>query len=220
MATFYTSTKTEDFFTPFGPGMAKLKLSDSYVNKMNDIINKRQRPLKDFSDNLVGKVDQELLFDDEMKEMFLDETRTFIGRFAGWMEARNSFGMRKLDQQKNRYGIEYVAGWVVRQYEDEYNPIHIHTGCRLSCVGYLSMPEGIDKEFEEDYKDHHPSHGHIQFVHGTPSHWSSTNFMVKPEVGDFYLFPSDLFHCVYPFKTPGERRSFSVNLNFVEMPTV
>ena len=220
MATFYTSTKTEDFFTPFGPGMAKLKLSDSYVNQMNDIINKRQRPLKDFSDNLVGKVDQELLFDDEMKEIFLDETRTFIGRFAGWMETRNSFGMRKLDQQKNRYGIEYVAGWVVRQYEDEYNPIHIHTGCRLSCVGYLSMPEGIDKEFEEDYKDHHPSHGHIQFVHGTPSHWSSTNFMVKPEVGDFYLFPSDLFHCVYPFKTPGERRSFSVNLNFVEMPTV
>jgi hypothetical protein len=220
MATFYTSTKTEDFFTPFGPGMAKLKLSDSYVNQMNDIINKRQRPLKDFSDNLVGKVDQELLFDDEMKEMFLDETRTFIGRFAQWMETRNSLGMRKLDQQKNRYGIEYVAGWVIRQYEDEYNPIHIHTGCRLSCVGYLSMPEGIDKEFEEDYKDHHPSHGHIQFVHGTPSHWSSTNFMVKPEVGDFYLFPSDLFHCVYPFKTPGERRSFSVNLNFVEMPTV
>ena len=220
MATFYTNDKKEDFFTPFGPGMAKLKLSDSYVNKMNDIINKRQRPLKDFSDNLVGKVDQELLFDDEMKEMFLDETRTFIGRYAQWMETRNSFGMRKLDQQKNRYGIEYVAGWVVRQYEDEYNPIHIHTGCRLSCVGYLSMPEGIDKEFEEDYKDHHPSHGHIQFVHGTPSHWSSTNFMVKPEVGDFYLFPSDLFHCVYPFKTPGERRSFSVNLNFVEMPTV
>ena len=220
MATFYTNDKKEDFFTPFGPGMAKLKLSDSYVNRMNDIINKQERPLKDFSDNLVGKVDQELLFDDEMKEMFLDETRTFIGRYAQWMETRNSFGMRKLDQQKNRYGIEYVAGWVVRQYEDEYNPIHIHTGCRLSCVGYLSMPNDIDKEFEEDYKDHHPSNGHIQFIHGTPSHWSSTNFMVKPETGDFYLFPSDLFHCVYPFKTPGERRSFSVNLNFVEMPTV
>jgi hypothetical protein len=41
--------------------------------------------------------------------------------------------------------------------------------------------------------------------------------MVKPQVGDFYIFPSDLFHCVYPFKTVGERRSFSVNFNFLEM---
>ena len=181
MATFFTSNKDEQFFTPFGPGMAKLKLSDTYVNKMNDIIEGlpgRDAPLADFSDNLVGKVDEELLFDDVMKEMFLRETRELISKYAG----------------------------------------HIHTGCKLSCVGYLSMPEGIDKEFEEDYMDHHPSHGHIQFVHGTPSHWSATNFMIKPEVGDFYLFPSDLFHCVYPFYTKGERRSFSVNLNFLEMP--
>ena len=73
-------------------------------------------------------------------------------------------------------------------------------------------------EWEEDYKDHHPSHGHIQFVHGTASTYSATNFMVKPQVGDFYLFPSELFHCVYPFKTKGERRSFSVNFNFLEIP--
>ncbi len=58
MATFFTSDKNEQFFAPFGPGMAKLKLSDTYVNKMNDIIEGlpgRDAPLKDFSDNLVGK---------------------------------------------------------------------------------------------------------------------------------------------------------------------
>ena len=221
MATFFTSDKNEQFFTPFGPGMAKLKLSDTYVNKMNDIIEGlpgRDAPLADFSDNLVGKVDEELLFDDIMKEMFLRETRELISKYAGWMEIRNSMGARSMDSSKNKYGIQFVAGWVVRQREGQYNPLHIHTGCKLSCVGYLSMPDGIDKEFEEDYMDHHPSHGHIQFVHGTPSHWSATNFMIKPEVGDFYLFPSDLFHCVYPFYTKGERRSFSVNLNFLEMP--
>ena len=42
--------------------------------------------------------------------------------------------------------------------------------------------------------------------------------MVKPQVGDFYVFPSELFHCVYPFHTEGERRSFSANFNFVEIP--
>jgi hypothetical protein len=104
------------------------------------------------------------------------------------------------------------------QLENEYNPVHIHTGCRLSCVGYLSLPEGIEDEWQEDYKDHHPSNGHIQFLSGTSSGYTSTNFMVKPQVGDFYVFPNQLFHCVYPFKTKGERRSFSVNMNFVEVP--
>jgi hypothetical protein len=221
MATFFDNQDKEKFFAPFGPGIGKIQLSASYVNKMNKIIDdlsKREEPLKDFSDNLVGKVDEELLFDDHMKEIFLEETRNFISKYAQWMEFRNSLGARKLDSTNNRYGIQFISGWVVRQREGEYNPIHIHTGCKLSCVGYLSLPEGIEKEWEEDYKDHHPSHGHIQFVHGTPSNWSTTNFMVKPQIGDFFLFPSDLFHCVYPFYTPGERRSFSVNLNFLEMP--
>ena len=39
----------------------------------------------------------------------------------------------------------------------------------MSCVGYLALPEGIEKEWEEDYKDHHPANGHIQFAHGTNS---------------------------------------------------
>ena len=69
-----------------------------------------------------------------------------------------------------------------------------------------------------DAQDHHPANGHIQFAHGTPSGYSQTNFMVKPQVGDFYIFPAELFHCVYPFKTKGERRSFSVNFTFVEVP--
>lgn len=221
MATFFDNQDKEKFFAPFGPGIGKIQLSASYVNKMNKIIDdlsKREEPLTDFSDNLVGKVDEELLFDDHMKEIFLEETRNFISKYAQWMEFRNSLGARRLDSTNNRYGIQFISGWVVRQREYEYNPIHIHTGCKLSCVGYLSLPEGIEKEWEEDYKDHHPSHGHIQFVHGTPSNWSTTNFMVKPQIGDFFLFPSDLFHCVYPFYTPGERRSFSVNLNFLEMP--
>ncbi len=37
--------------------------------------------------------------------------------------------------------------------------------------------------------------------------------LAQPKVRDFYLFPSYLMHTVYPFKTPGERRSFSLNIN-------
>ena len=80
------------------------------------------------------------------------------------------------------------------------------------------MPEGIEDEWEEDYKDHHPSHGHIQFFHGSSLPYSSTNFLFKPQVGDFIVFPAHMFHTVYPFQTKGERRSFSVNFTVHRTP--
>jgi len=42
--------------------------------------------------------------------------------------------------------------------------------------------------------------------------------MFKPSVGDFIIFPSHMFHTVYPFKTKGERRSFSVNFTVHSNP--
>ncbi len=47
------------------------------------------------------------------------------------------------------------------------------------------------------------------------------NIKVKPQIGDFYMFPNWLDHSVYPFKSKyinyepqGERRSFSLNIVF------
>jgi len=210
----YVPKKDEEYISPFGPSMGYMKLSPAFVKKMNTLM---KMELDDFSDQLVGKVTQELRFNKEIEALWMKEVSTFIARFHSYSEQRNSFGVKNLDANKYNYGIKINSGWFVRQYEHEYNPIHLHIGSSMSCVGYLALPEGIEKEWEEDYKDHHPANGHIQFVHGTSSGYNNTNFMVKPQVGDFYIFPSDLFHCVYPFKTKGERRSFSVNFNFLEM---
>ena len=214
-AKLYVPKKDEEYIAPFGPVMGYKKLSDSFVKKMNTLM---KMELDDWSDQLVGKVKAELRFSKEIESLWLKEVSQFIGRFSAYAEHRNSFGISSLDVEKYNYGIQIASGWFVRQFENEYNPLHIHTGARLSCVGYLALPNGIEKEWEEDYKDHHPANGHIQFAHGTPSGYSNTNFMVKPQVGDFYVFPAELFHCVYPFKTKGERRSFSVNFSFIEVP--
>jgi len=214
-AKFYVPKKNEEYLAPFGPVMGYKKLSASFVKKMNTLM---KMELEDWSGSLVGKVKAELRFSKEIESQWLTEVSQFIGRFSAYAEHRNSFGVNSLDTEKYNYGIQIASGWFVRQFENEYNPLHIHTGARLSCVGYLALPDGIEKEWEEDYKDHHPANGHIQFAHGTPSGYSNTNFMVKPQVGDFYVFPAELFHCVYPFKTKGERRSFSVNFTIAASP--
>jgi len=215
MSIIFTPEKKMQLFAPFGPTMGYYRMPNDVVDELNDKMSTR---LDDYSDQLVGKVSEELAFDDDIKLIAQKSLGQFVGKYQNYTEYRNSMGAKTLDVDNNNYALQIVSGWFVRQFENEYNPLHIHTGARLSCVGYLKLPEGIEEEWEEDYKDHHPANGHIQFASGTPSGYTCTNFIIKPQVGDFYVFPSQLFHCVYPFKTKGERRSFSMNMNFIEVP--
>lgn len=211
MPAIFTPTGEKDFFTPFGPMLGYVRMPDALVDHLNATMSDQ---LADHSGSLVGKVRQELLFD----KPIVDTAARYLGNalieYHIRASHRGAFG--DYDHQTKRYELNIGAGWFVRQFEHEYNPLHIHTGCALSCVGYLKLPDGIEAEWEEDYRDHHPSHGHLQFAHGTDTHYSVSNFMVRPRVGDFYIFPSYMFHCVYPFNTQGERRSFSMNLSIVE----
>ena len=214
MVNIFTPQQDEQFITPFSPVIGYKKLSPSFVEKLNNSMNDK---LEDWSDNLVGKVKQELKFDDNMINFFIEEMKDFIMRYQLNTELYTSMGRTGLDPNSN-YGISTTSGWFIRQFEGEYNPVHVHPDSMVSCVGYLKLPEGIEDEWEEDYKDHHPSHGHIQFFHGSSLPYSSTNFLFKPQVGDFIIFPAHMFHTVYPFKTKGERRSFSVNLTVHRTP--
>ena len=101
--------------------------------------------------NEVGKVSEELHFDEDTVTEVQKELGKFVLQYQAYTDHRNHFGKKGLDIENINYGIQIDSGWFVRQFENEYNPLHIHTGGRLSCVGYLKLPEGIEKEWEEDY---------------------------------------------------------------------
>lgn len=208
--TIYTPNSDKEFFSPFGPTVGYFKMPNHLVNKLNSSIDK---DLKDHSMELVGKVSQELRFDKEITDFAYNNLYEFITEYHDYTKSRNSMGKESLDSSK-QYKLDITGAWYVRQFEHEYNPLHIHTGCTISCVGYLSLPEGIEDEWENDYKDHFPANGHINFSYGTHGTHTCSSFLVKPKVGDFFVFPSYLFHTVYPFYTKGERRSFSMNMIF------
>ena len=198
------------FFAPFGPTMGYYKMPSEMVDYLNINMDKK---LDDYSNNLVGKVSQELRFNNEIRNYIGKKLFKFIIDYHEYTKNRNSLGQNSLDKDKTPK-LNVLNGWFVRQFENEYNPVHIHTQCTLSCVGYLKLPDGIEEEWEEDYKDHYPANGHINFIYGTHGQYTCSNFLIKPKVGDFYIFPSYLFHAVYPFYTKGERRSFSMNMIF------
>ena len=140
MSVIFKPEKEMELFAPFGPTMGYYCMPEELVDKLNS---KMSDKLQDYSDNLVGKVSEELAFDEEIVQIAQEGLGQFIGKYQAYTELRNSFGAKSLDIDNYDYGLQIVSGWFVRQFENEYNPLHIHTGSRLSCVGYLKLPEGI-----------------------------------------------------------------------------
>ena len=195
-----------DIYQPFGPSVLKTKLPALYVHKINEISDtilsddKKRKDL-DWSDNLAGNIKYEVSFDHNkvkgLPEFFLAMAEQYLLKTLG----------KKRVPDDTAVGIR---SWIVSQYAGDFNPMHIHDA-NLSGVIFLAMPP----DFEEEYarEDHHPTAGCLEFIGAVANHFANHSYLVKPEVGDFYLFPSWLTHQVYPFRSKGERRSMAFNLH-------
>ena len=105
--------------------------------------------------------------------------------------------------------FQIIKSWIVRQFKNEYNPTHWHSG-HISGAGFLKLPETFGSYKQE--KDQFYMGGRLQLIHGARMFLSPSTLNIKPEVGDFYFFPNYLMHTVYPFSgTDEERRSVSFN---------
>ena len=186
---------------PFGPKIAIIKIPKKIVNKINDevdnILNDRRRLKKsDYSNKLVGQVKQEISLNSNfIKKNLLKFISNNIKKYI------------KMSIKKDVKKINLKNLWVVRQFKNEYNPIHFHSG-NISGVGYLKIPKNITKS-----RKRLKTNGTIDFIHGSKSFLSNSLFNHNPKVGDLILFPNYLMHTAYPFKRDGERRSFSFNID-------
>ena len=187
--------------SPYGPKIAILKIPNKIIKQINGEVdnilsNKDKIKKNDYSKKLVGQVKQEF----QLSKIFINKyLKNFINS-----SVKNYI---KKGCNKNVKKIKFHNLWIVRQFKNEYNPIHFHSG-DISGVGYLKVPNNItkgDKKIE--------THGTIDFIHGSKSFLNNSIFNHKPKVGDLILFPNYLMHTAYPFKIDGERRSFSFNLS-------
>jgi len=186
--------------SPFGPKMGIIKIPKKIISKINkevDIIlsNKSKLKKNDYSKKLVGEVKQEI-----------EISRTFINKYLSKFLKENIKKFIKKSLNKNLNTFKVKNFWVVRQFKNEYNPIHYHSG-NLSGVGYLKVPKNFTKS-----KKKSKTNGTIDFIHGSRSFLNKSIFNHKPKVGDMIIFPNYLMHTAYPFNVEGERRSFSFNL--------
>ena len=209
-----------ELITPFSPLILKAELPTETVNLLNkdceDIVNNKKEKI-DWSNQLAGRVKEEFHITKDLVKQMSGVFNTITSMFLFPKE-------EDFQKNKGKFRVGISSGWYVRSFENDFNPVHHHTGCQISCLGFLKLPDDINEYWQEEDKDHNAYGGYTDFRHGTIGLSCTNNYKVKPKVGDLYMFPSWLDHQVYPFKskykfpdTKGERRSFSLNIIFTNV---
>ena len=191
----------------FGPSIFKAKIPEELLNKLNkfidDTINNEEESKKlDVGKGLVGDVKQEFKLDKKTVQE------------SGWLKFLGDTVAQWIYKDTGNKISEFrlIESWVVRQFENEYNPTHWHSG-HISGAGFLKVPSSLGSHTQK-LKSKNMSYrgGQLQLIHGSKMFLSPSTINIEPKVGEMYFFPNYMMHCVFPFKNSNEeRRSISFN---------
>ena len=110
------------------------------------------------------------------------------------------------------YELHLNSIWVNQMKEHEYNPVHIHRGTLftgLSSVMILSLPSTYGKEYSNEEV---PQNGKLQILGSASGQFAKIDYQPELKIRDFFIFPYDMRHCVYPFNSTNEtRRTLAAN---------
>ena len=194
-------------FKPFGPSILQAKIPNEIVCKLNDytdqiIEDNNKKKLLNHGKKLAGDVSQEFKLEQD------------FAINSGWANFLASCVQEWIKMVTGRkiQKFEMLNSWIVRQFKNEYNPIHWHSG-HVSGAGFLKVPKDLGSYVQNKDEKKYQG-GTLNLVHGSRQFLSHSTKVIRPEVGDFYFFPSYLMHTVYPFRgNDEERRSISFNAN-------
>ena len=183
-------------FYHWGPFLYKTSVNEKEIKEIKKLCNRKS---KDYRVHLAGIIKEEKEID--VKKLF-PIIFPYIDSYA---KAMIDYGLQPLGDK-----IELTAAWVNYMTKFESNPLHTHDE-DLSFVIYINIPKKLEKEYKTNISNSKP--GAINFIHTLGKlkyHINQHTFM--PQVGDFFIFPASLHHCVNYFQSEGERVSISGNL--------
>ena len=140
---------------PWSAPVMATKLPDTVLGKMieiSDEIVDDKKQHKSWGHNLAGQIETELLIPHKKLEeagimtFFMDTIRQFIIQCKSQMHPFQEESIRA-----ETWLTQMLSMWIVSQFPNEYNPMHLHTQCHVSSVMYLKVPK-----FDESIKKHRP----------------------------------------------------------------
>ena len=199
-------------FVFLGQSVLKYQVPLDVYNTINHIYESKYSELKPANKQLVGKIEKEhsLFYDgaDNSKminhnHLTQDVLMWFEKHFKHYLDWNNITG----------YKMHLNSVWVNTMFENEYNPVHVHQGSLftgLSSVMILKLPKSYGVEYSAEGQ---PQNGKLQILGSASGQFSHIDYQPNIKERDFYIFPYDMRHCVYPFNGQGWRRTLAANMD-------
>jgi len=203
--------KVKFSFVFLGQSVLKYQVPLDIFSTINQIYEQNFHNLAPANGQLVGKIENEhSLFyggadESKMKNhcMLPDNVIDyFMGVFKHYLEWN----------QIREYKSHLNSIWVNEMKQHEYNPAHIHRGTLftgLSSVMILKLPSTFGKEYSAENIQ---QNGRLQILGSSSGQFAKIDYQPPMDLRDFYVFPYDMRHCVYPFNGTDEtRRTLAAN---------
>ena len=180
---------------------------------INKIYENNFKNLPDAHKQLVGKIEKEnSLFYGGAPSNKMHKHNLLPPYVLNWFESvfKHYLQFNKIYE----YKLAMQSIWINEMKAGEYNPIHIHRGSiytGLSSVMMLRLPKDMGPEYaREDV----PINGKLQIVGAANGQFVKSDYSPNAEERDFYIFPYDMRHCVYPHTNPNAiRRTLAANMD-------
>jgi len=198
-------------FVFLGQSVLKYQVPLDIFTTINQIYEQNYNNLYPANKQLVGKIEKEhsLFYNgvDQIKmknhnKLPLNVTDYFITMFKHYL----TFNKIK------DYDLHINSIWVNEMKQHEYNPAHIHRGMLftgLSSVMILKLPSTFGKEYSAE---HIQQNGRLQLMGASNGQFAKIDYQPPMDLRDFYIFPYDMRHTVYPFNGTNEtRRTLAAN---------
>ena len=196
-------------------GVIQSVLSQSIVNQLNDYIDIAKKKDETHNKKLAGNISLSL-------ELF--DTKNIISPFVLLImkeyEKIYPQPFRLLATNKN-YHAELQSLWVNFQYQNEFNPMHDHTGT-YSFVIWLKIPTNYKEQSNKSIAKNSSnpdviSNFSLSYTDVFGKIRELLFGMDKNREGQILFFPSQINHSVYPFYDEGDARvSVSGNIGLIE----
>ena len=182
----------------WGPLLTKTKLKEQELIAIKNLCIKDESKI--VRDRLVANTKEEFEIDiKDLPEILRSHISDYCYMYKRW------YGRDCKNLKPNEAWVNYMN-------PGDYNPIHQHLDCDISCVIYVDIPKELELEIK-DYVGRSLGPGSILFLYGENNRQHLTWHEFKPEAGDIFLFPSTLRHTVNPYKSNCQRVSVAINFN-------
>ena len=200
-------------FIWLGQTILKYQVPLDVFNTLNGIYEDKFADLPDAHKQLVGKIGKEnSLFYGGKDGPKMHRHNLLPSYVLNWFESvfKHYLEFNKISP----YKLAMQSIWINEMTAGEYNPIHIHQGTiftGLSSVMILKLPQDMGPEYaREDV----PLNGRLQILGAANGQFVKSDYSPNAEERDFYIFPYDMRHCVYPHTNSNAvRRTLAANMD-------